>query len=84
MLTRPSLVSRVEPAIPARSRLQQGGLPAACPILPLLDAVCGDLPMVPETIRVKTEEIAATGVDYVKIGFFPSGDAEASATATNR
>ena len=33
-------------------------------------AVCGDLPMVPEAIRVKVEEIAATGVDYVKIGFF--------------
>ena len=35
-------------------------------------AVCGDLPMVPETIRAKAEEIAATGVDYVKVGFFPS------------
>ncbi len=35
-------------------------------------AVCGDLPMEPETIRAKAEEIAATGVDYVKVGFFPS------------
>ena len=26
-------------------------------------AVCGDLPMEPETIRAKAEEIAATGVD---------------------
>ena len=33
-------------------------------------AVCGDLPMVPAAIRIKAEEIAATGVDYVKIGFF--------------
>ena len=40
-------------------------------------AVCGDLPMQPETIRAKVEEIAATGVDYVKIGFFPSPDAGA-------
>jgi dihydroneopterin aldolase len=37
-------------------------------------AVCGDLPMEPETMRAKAEEIAATGVDYVKIGFFPSGN----------
>jgi len=44
-------------------------------------AVCGDLPMVPDTIRVKAEEIAATGVDYVKIGFFPSAGAEACAKA---
>lgn len=35
-----------------------------------VSAVCGDLPMEPETIRIKAEEIAATGVDYVKIGFF--------------
>jgi dihydroneopterin aldolase len=44
-------------------------------------AVCGDLPMEPETIRAKAEEIAATGVDYVKIGFFPSPDAAACAAA---
>lgn len=44
-------------------------------------AVCGDLPMVPETIRAKVEEIGATGVDYVKIGFFPSHAAEACARA---
>jgi FolB domain-containing protein len=44
-------------------------------------AVCGDLPMEPETIRVKAEEIAATGVDYVKIGFFPSTNANACAAA---
>lgn len=44
-------------------------------------AVCGDLPMVPETIRAKAEEVAATGVDYVKIGFFPSPDAANCAEA---
>ncbi|RUU38052.1 hypothetical protein EOC93_23655 [Mesorhizobium sp. M6A.T.Ce.TU.002.03.1.1] len=46
-----------------------------------VSAVCGDLPMEPETIRVKAEEIAATGVDYVKIGFFPSANAVACAKA---
>ena len=40
-------------------------------------AVCGDLPMVPEAIRAKVEEIAATGVDYVKIGFFAAPNAVA-------
>jgi dihydroneopterin aldolase len=42
-------------------------------------AVCGDLPMQPDTFLAKAEEIAATGVDYVKIGFFPSTDAAACA-----
>lgn len=40
-------------------------------------AVCGDLPMAPEPIRLKVEEIVGTGVGYVKIGFFPSGQAGA-------
>ncbi|MDQ6435412.1 (5-formylfuran-3-yl)methyl phosphate synthase [Mesorhizobium sp. LHD-90] len=42
-------------------------------------AVCGDLPMHPRTIRTKAEEIAATGVSYVKVGFFPGEEAEACA-----
>ncbi|TIP87778.1 MAG: hypothetical protein E5X63_08075, partial [Mesorhizobium sp.] len=46
-----------------------------------VSAVCGDLPMEPETIRAKAEEIAATGVDYVKIGFFSSANAAACAAA---
>jgi dihydroneopterin aldolase len=46
-----------------------------------LSAVCGDLPMDPQTIRAKVEEIAGTGVDYVKIGFFPSEAAAACARA---
>ena len=46
-----------------------------------VSAVCGDLPMEPETIRAKAEEIAATGVDYVKIGFFPSENIAACVAA---
>ncbi|MEP9373987.1 (5-formylfuran-3-yl)methyl phosphate synthase [Mesorhizobium sp. KR1-2] len=46
-----------------------------------VSAVAGDLPMQPEVIRAKAEEIAATGVDYVKVGFFPSDDAAACAEA---
>ncbi|EHK56746.1 (5-formylfuran-3-yl)methyl phosphate synthase [Allomesorhizobium alhagi] len=44
-------------------------------------AVCGDLPMEPEIIRAKAEEIAATGVDFVKVGFFPSGNIAACSAA---
>ncbi|TIM26519.1 MAG: hypothetical protein E5Y63_28905 [Mesorhizobium sp.] len=46
-----------------------------------VSAVCGDLPMEPETIRAKAEEIAAAGVDYVKIGLFPSANVSACAAA---
>lgn len=46
-----------------------------------VSAVCGDLPMEPDLIRAKVEEVAATGVDYVKIGFFPSENAAACARA---
>jgi dihydroneopterin aldolase len=47
----------------------------------LTSAVLGDLPMEPGTIRAKAEEVAATGVDYVKVGFFPSPNAAACAEA---
>ncbi|MGB3388187.1 MAG: (5-formylfuran-3-yl)methyl phosphate synthase [Pseudaminobacter sp.] len=46
-----------------------------------VSAVCGDLPMDPDLIRAKAEEVAAAGVDYVKIGFFPSEKAAACARA---
>jgi FolB domain-containing protein len=44
-------------------------------------AVCGDLPMVPHVLAARTGEIAGTGVDYVKVGFFPSADALACVDA---
>ncbi|RCS24449.1 dihydroneopterin aldolase [Phyllobacterium salinisoli] len=37
-----------------------------------VSAACGDLPMEPEVLLREAGEIAATGVEYVKIGFFPS------------
>jgi len=46
-----------------------------------VSAVAGDLPMQPDLICAKAEEIAATGVDYVKVGFFPSADAAACVEA---
>jgi dihydroneopterin aldolase len=36
-----------------------------------ISATIGDLPMEPVQIRHAVEEMAATGVDYVKIGLFP-------------
>ncbi len=39
-----------------------------------LSATIGDLPMRAELIRAAVESMAATGVDYVKLGFFPEGD----------
>jgi dihydroneopterin aldolase len=37
-----------------------------------VSAACGDLPMQPETVRRKAEEFVSTGVDFTKIGLFPS------------
>lgn len=39
-----------------------------------ISATVGDLPMQPEPVRKAVEDMAATGVDFVKIGFFPGGD----------
>ncbi|MEQ1545515.1 (5-formylfuran-3-yl)methyl phosphate synthase [Methyloglobulus sp.] len=40
----------------------------------LISATIGDLPMQPELIFNAVKEMVETGVNYVKIGFFPSGD----------
>jgi len=41
-----------------------------CPV----SATIGDLPMQPEPVFNAVTAMAATGVDYIKIGFFPGGD----------
>ncbi|MGZ5018592.1 MAG: (5-formylfuran-3-yl)methyl phosphate synthase, partial [Methylobacter sp.] len=41
-----------------------------CPV----SATIGDLPMQPELVYQAVLAMAATGVDYVKTGFFPGGD----------
>lgn len=38
-----------------------------------ISATVGDLPMQPEILFDAVKAMAATGVDYVKIGFFPGG-----------
>jgi len=40
----------------------------------LVSATVGDLPMQPELVFNAVKAMANTGVDYVKIGFFPEGD----------
>jgi len=39
-----------------------------------ISATIGDLPLVAARIVTATRAMAATGVDYVKLGFFPGGD----------
>lgn len=39
-----------------------------------ISATVGDLPMAADNVVPAVEAMAATGVDYVKIGFFPGGD----------
>ncbi|OQW78632.1 MAG: hypothetical protein BVN35_02945 [Proteobacteria bacterium ST_bin11] len=39
-----------------------------------VSATIGDLPMQPALIVPAVQAMAATGIDYVKIGFFPGGD----------
>ncbi|MDQ7091574.1 MAG: (5-formylfuran-3-yl)methyl phosphate synthase [Methylococcales bacterium] len=46
----------------------------------LISATIGDLPMQPDLIFNAVQLMAATGVDYVKIGIFPQGDSMATLT----
>ncbi|WP_026611023.1 (5-formylfuran-3-yl)methyl phosphate synthase [Methylocaldum szegediense] len=41
---------------------------------PPVSATIGDVPMDPDVVKPAVEAMASTGVDYVKIGFFPGGD----------
>lgn len=43
----------------------------------LVSATVGDLPMQPDIVFNAVKSMAATGVNYVKIGFFPNGDSHA-------
>jgi FolB domain-containing protein len=47
----------------------------------LVSAVAGDLPMQPDPVVAAVREIAGIGVDYVKLGIFPGGDAAACIAA---
>jgi len=47
----------------------------------LISATVGDLPMQAEVLAPAVQAMAGTGVDFVKIGFFPGGDWSACLTA---
>lgn len=49
-----------------------------------ISATIGDLPMKAEVISPAVADMAATGVDYIKIGFFPGGDWPACIQALSR
>lgn len=40
----------------------------------VISATVGDLPMQADLLAAAVQDMAGTGVDYVKIGFFPGGD----------
>ena len=46
------------------------GIAGRCPI----SATIGDLPMQPDTVFNAVTSMAETGVNYIKIGFFPGGN----------
>lgn len=46
------------------------GIDGRCPV----SATIGDLPMQPDQVFNAVKTMAETGVDYIKIGFFPGGD----------
>ncbi len=47
----------------------------------LVSATIGDIPMLPDQVYNAANAIAKTGVDYIKIGFFPNGDWKACLSA---
>jgi uncharacterized protein (UPF0264 family) len=46
------------------------GIDGRCPV----SATIGDLPMQPDPVYNAVKTMTETGVDYIKIGFFPDGD----------
>ena len=46
-----------------------------------VSATIGDLPLIPSTVADAVAAMAATGVDFIKIGFFPGGDPRGSIAA---
>ncbi|OHX35103.1 hypothetical protein BJL95_00700 [Methylomonas sp. LWB] len=50
----------------------------------VVSATIGDLPMQPDLVGAAVAGMAATGVDYVKIGLFPGGDWSGSIAAAGR
>lgn len=50
------------------------GIVAHCQMQRPVSATIGDLPMQPDRVFAAVNAMAGTGVDFIKIGFFPGGD----------
>ena len=50
----------------------------------IVSATAGDLPMQPDLVRNAVQRLAKCGVDIVKIGLFPGGDASACISALSQ
>jgi uncharacterized protein (UPF0264 family) len=57
---------------------------AAVPAHMTVSATVGDLPAAPDVVCPAVVAMAGTGVDHVKIGIFPGGDARATIAALGR
>lgn len=77
------LIDLKNPATGALGALSLQSIQEVAQALPghRLSATIGDLPLVPEIIAEAVTQVAATGVDYIKIGLFPGGDLEATLAA---
>ena len=71
------IIDLKQPALGALGALETGlvkkivaEIDGRCPV----SATVGDLPMQPEIVFNAVKAMAETGVDYIKIGFFPDGD----------
>lgn len=60
-------------------RLIVAAIAGRCPV----SATIGDLPLLPDSVGAAVQAMAATGVDFVKIGFFPEGDCEGTVRQLN-
>ena len=71
------IIDLKQPALGALGALETGlvksivaAIDNRCPV----SATVGDLPMQPDVVYSAVKDMAETGVDYIKIGFFPGGD----------
>ncbi len=71
------IIDLKQPALGALGALETGlvkkivaEIDGRCPV----SATVGDLPMQPEIVFNAVKAMAETGVDYIKIGFFPDGE----------
>lgn len=76
-----------EPAAGALGALPHGVVAAIRRVIPPnipVSATVGDLPCEPSVLTAAAREMAQTGIEYVKVGFFPGTDARGAIAALGR